>query len=778
MSQPTQPAEAEISQLAVRPETVFTGSNMFNQTRNTDHLESLVALRVDDDCSSEAPPARSSFDSLLLLPEPTAPSSVQTSPHMRPREVYYRLSTQNPWFLEIFNAVLLLVAISAIVATLYIHDGRPLPQWPFNITINAMLSIYAVVLKSSMALIQTSCIGQMQWSWFSTSSRPLHDLVSFHDAGQGPWGSVSWIWTHRLRQPIATLGAFIIIWAIAVDPSVQQLIQPVDCTEELPGAPAASIPTTNVLAYQEFTEALQASIVAGMYTRQNLTDFECITGNCTFAGNYTTLGFCSSCEDVSAKVIITKNCKVISTQNRKIYEGPCDQIPEGPEGKTFTTIWNITTAYLPWNLTFYYNSTIWEQLADPYASLEEDDHPDVFKIEASPHRVPDLLGGNVYGSSEQIDFGIDLGVIYGMSKGSIHRSDPTYPRQNLTGCEDAFSNNTWYCRGYGAATCLFQPCLRTYSAGIQAGRLTETLVKHTDLGEDWGYSKVTGAEITIGYFGLVDKDCVSDDQHQQLAAAGYDGVRDAQSRWLPYKVTYDPTLPNAVEYNATLSYSLLASHCLFLVADNWVRSMNGFPLGTVQRLSADYDPLSTRGSGRPLFLASDTLLYIWNSGRANMTGVSEIMDNLAEALTLWGRSTRGRTWGQDGLGVFNRRVTGQVLHYATCVQVTWAWLALPAGLTVLTVLLLAATMVTTTRGQLPVWKSSPLTMLFHGPGGRYWIDPLLFATDTSKKPDGEDAITRRGMEKYAAMVSVKLGDNGGRGELRLRQVSAVSQKSI
>lgn len=279
----------------------------------------------------------------------------------------------------------------------------------------------------------------------------------------------------------------------------------------------------------------------------------------------------------------------------------------------------------------------------------------------------------------------------------------------------------------------------------------------------------------------MDKSCISNDQHQQLAASGYDSVGDAQARWLPYKMTYDPTHPNATAYNATLSSSLLASHCLFLVDELfvdgiWEQVLNNFLLGTVKRYSTGYDPLSSADIGRVSFMGPDPVRYVWSSGRVNMTGINESMANLAQALTLWVRSTGGRSGGQDGL--LRGRATGQVLHYATCAQVAWAWIALPAVLTALTLLVLVATVVATARDQVPVWKSSPLTLLFQGPGGRYWVDEGLVATANAKESDGEDIGTKRGMEKFSARVSVKLGDNDGRGELRLRQVSAVSQKKI
>lgn len=179
-------ADAESSRLVVRPQAVSNGTPTSDQYPCVGHPEPLVSPFARDDCTTEDPPDRSSFDSLLILPEPAGPPSVQTAQQVKPCQPHPGLSTLRTWILEILNSFLLLIAVSAIVATLCIHDGQPLPQWPFDITINAMLSIYAVVLNASMAFILTSCIGQSQWRWFNTSSRSLKDLVLFHDAGQGP----------------------------------------------------------------------------------------------------------------------------------------------------------------------------------------------------------------------------------------------------------------------------------------------------------------------------------------------------------------------------------------------------------------------------------------------------------------------------------------------------------------------------------------------------------------------------------------------------------------
>lgn len=49
------------------------------------------------------------------------------------------------------------VALVAIVTVLETHKGRPLPDWPFSISINALVSIIAVILKGAMMIPVAEC---------------------------------------------------------------------------------------------------------------------------------------------------------------------------------------------------------------------------------------------------------------------------------------------------------------------------------------------------------------------------------------------------------------------------------------------------------------------------------------------------------------------------------------------------------------------------------------------------------------------------------------------
>jgi Protein of unknown function (DUF3176) len=61
------------------------------------------------------------------------------------------------WLIELLASLVALLALAAIIITLVTHDGRPLPEWPFGISINALVSIFAVILKGTMMVPVAEC---------------------------------------------------------------------------------------------------------------------------------------------------------------------------------------------------------------------------------------------------------------------------------------------------------------------------------------------------------------------------------------------------------------------------------------------------------------------------------------------------------------------------------------------------------------------------------------------------------------------------------------------
>ena len=58
-----------------------------------------------------------------------------------------------PWWMEVIACALVLLSTMAIVLTLALHQNQPLPNWPFSISVNSLVSIFVVILKGGMLLI-------------------------------------------------------------------------------------------------------------------------------------------------------------------------------------------------------------------------------------------------------------------------------------------------------------------------------------------------------------------------------------------------------------------------------------------------------------------------------------------------------------------------------------------------------------------------------------------------------------------------------------------------
>lgn len=199
-----------------------------------------------------------------------------------------RLPSQNPaveighrrahvirnWWMEIAACFLIFAALTAIVPTMYPHQGKPLPQWPYLISVNSLISIYVVVPKCTILLVTIEGLDQLKWRWF-LERRPLDDLVTYDQATRGPLGALSLLWRLRLRHPLSSAGALITLAVLTIDPFTQQIIHYYDCSPPLVGL-QASIPRTNVilqrprsttLSPSEDTMKLRNSLNAGILSR-------------------------------------------------------------------------------------------------------------------------------------------------------------------------------------------------------------------------------------------------------------------------------------------------------------------------------------------------------------------------------------------------------------------------------------------------------------------------------------------------------------------------------
>ncbi|KAL5359479.1 hypothetical protein BJX96DRAFT_164468 [Aspergillus floccosus] len=220
------------------------------------------------------------------------------------------------WTLEILGCLTSIVFLVAIIAVLFYYDGRPMPQWPYGITLNALVSVLSTVMKATMAFILTESLAQLKWSWFRDGNR-LSDLPLLDAASRGVMGAFVVLFRFLPRH-LVTFGCLILVIAAATDPFVQQVIGIGMRSVHAPGH--SSIQVCNASMYTDYGEGAgpgmnkvplgtAGAIYSGIYQTQspnsNAVLANCPTGNCTFAP-YQSLGFCSRCNNITDSLRLSK----------------------------------------------------------------------------------------------------------------------------------------------------------------------------------------------------------------------------------------------------------------------------------------------------------------------------------------------------------------------------------------------------------------------------------------------------------------------------------------
>lgn len=395
------------------------------------------------------------------------------------------------WWVEILNCILMIGTLCAIIGILYPNQTKPLPDWPFDVSINTAVSILSTGLKTCAVLILTEGISQLKWKWFQ-KDRPLHDLVVFDGATRGPWGCLRLLFLPRGTHFVASLGAGLILLTLAVDPFTQQLVRYYDCKQTSTRSNATLPRTTMFSEAGAHTyagvwppeTAVLGYIDQGLYNPADIkTPFTCVTGNCTFDSLYSTLGFCATCEDMSSQLRF-ENVSIPYTYTTSDGTSDSTQIIQNkwvnttlPSGSYAATGSSSSTE--SW---FSLNKTQDGWIEIIQASMAFPGAPENWYQDhyyASTMRLPEDMSGN--------------------------------------GCKTAYENNTWACSGFGgagASRCRFSPCVKTYRASVESGQLKETLVRTQEdmlVSGSSNYPEWLAADVT----------CAGPEVVSRLRAAGF-----------------------------------------------------------------------------------------------------------------------------------------------------------------------------------------------------------------------------------------------------------------
>ena len=636
----------------------------------------------------EARPARQNFliprkpvgsnqpraSNILVESNQTAERSQRSTSKVRSTEICaHRGQVYKNWWMEIGTCCLFLMALVAITVTLHPHQGKPLPQWPYRLSVNTLISIYVVVLKGTVLLVAAAGLGQLKWRWLQ-NSRPLQDLVIHDEATHGPLGALTLLWRLRFRHPLSSVGALITLVTLAVDPFTQQIIHYYDCSIAMNGLQAA-ISRTNV--YRWTNPDLEAVISDAIVSPHGLVNPICVTGNCTFK-EYGSVGYCSSCIDITQDLIIRST--IVKSNYTDNYVGNTlnPNGTETPESITYPGFMENTNVSVSTSL------------------------PSGLSVSTYPGTKFNITATGIFNLSvSEKEYRVEM--IVGKQ---FKLLDPA-TGQPPTRCDTVEAKNTWRCRGYGAASCSLSPCVRTYTSTIEAGKLHETRVSISN--STWGATIPPPTDpsnpfgMYVPYLGMADTMCLSAHKRQSLLKAGYH--LDPSTRWLAYKLTFDPESGN-ISTNASFPESMLVNECIYILGNAFVYNLwNDF---MIKFFESTLEGDAGHSGAIEDLKGSQNLQTIYNYGDVSFDRVNSTFQNISDSITNYFR--------QNGLSKYSDPAKGVVLQDQTCLSVQWAWLAFPSALVLLTLIFFVITVIDTrpTGNRAPMWKSSPLAFYFHG----------------------------------------------------------------
>lgn len=97
------------------------------------------------------------------------------------------------WPLQICGYIFSLLLFLTIIAILSSLNDKRQPQWQLGahaITLNAVLSVLAILSTFAMMMPVSAGLGQLKWIRFSQQSCSLADMEYIDEASRGPFGGL------------------------------------------------------------------------------------------------------------------------------------------------------------------------------------------------------------------------------------------------------------------------------------------------------------------------------------------------------------------------------------------------------------------------------------------------------------------------------------------------------------------------------------------------------------------------------------------------------------
>ncbi|KAL7905860.1 hypothetical protein GGI35DRAFT_459506, partial [Trichoderma velutinum] len=258
----------------------------------------------------EEPPPIADHSSASAIAPPDKPPTPRVQLSSRRQNLRSRLHSI-AWKVEVLSWIASASCFIALVITLRVFDGHPLPQLKFGITPGAIIQILSTFTEFFLEISYGSGIGQLKWL-NALQKTPLADFYTIDEASRGAWGSAVLI-AKRRGGLIAALGAFITIVALGIGTFTQQAlnydtIYPASGDALMPFAQYMNGIGEVTLGNGGTLSGVDSVLTSAPYLAffnppgTNFTaTAQCSTGNCTWS-SYQSLGFCNTCKNLSKQV--------------------------------------------------------------------------------------------------------------------------------------------------------------------------------------------------------------------------------------------------------------------------------------------------------------------------------------------------------------------------------------------------------------------------------------------------------------------------------------------
>ncbi|RDA83138.1 hypothetical protein CP532_2733 [Ophiocordyceps camponoti-leonardi (nom. inval.)] len=214
--------------------------------------------------------------------------TTQLTPYTR-----YPTVSGDEWAFEIILSLASTGIFAGIVTIFFLIHDRPLYEWTLPVSPNSTISFLTTACSAALMHNVSSCIGQLKWLHFKQRPHQLYNLERFDEASRGPYGSMTFLM--RVKWNLASIGALITICRLAFSPLAQEVIdlKPRD----------VSIGTEGLRQ----DPSMQSAILQGIYNISTPPTFSC-GGACRWDRSYVSLGFKTTCQNVTEATLNTKIC--------------------------------------------------------------------------------------------------------------------------------------------------------------------------------------------------------------------------------------------------------------------------------------------------------------------------------------------------------------------------------------------------------------------------------------------------------------------------------------